>query len=191
MNEKENLTKNYIYEAFLQLLEKKHYDSISVCEICTKAGVSRMSFYRNFESKEDLAFKGIKNITDELEKTFKNLKVINKFTIIQEFFQTAKKYKTALISLQNSQIEKTLKDIVIQELSNNTHNIDYFNKTSKYIPIMYFSAITSVLFMWLKQGTVESPEDMARMLANTLNIDLLESNKTDINENQPNKTEND
>ena len=50
MNEKEKLTEQYIYGAFLQLLEKKHYDDISVCEICTKAGVSRMSFYRNFDS---------------------------------------------------------------------------------------------------------------------------------------------
>ena len=97
MNEKENLTQKYIYTAFLQLLEKKHYDSISVCEICTKAGVSRMSFYRNFESKEDLAFKGIKQIMCGIESTFKNLKVINKFTIIQEFFQAAKKYKAAII----------------------------------------------------------------------------------------------
>lgn len=177
MNEKENLTKSYIYTAFLQLLEKKHYDSISVCEICNKAGVSRMSFYRNFESKEDLTFKGIKHIMNGIEDSFKNLKVINKFTIIQEFFQTAKKYKKAIISLQNSQIVKTLKDIVIQELSESACNIDYFNKTSKYIPILYFSAITSVLFMWLSQGTIESPEDMARMLSSTLNIDLLEQTK--------------
>ena len=177
MNEKENLTQKYIYTAFLQLLEKKHYDSISVCEICTKAGVSRMSFYRNFESKEDLAFKGIKQIMCGIESNFKNLKVINKFTIIQEFFQAAKKYKAAIISLQNSQIEKTLKEIVVQELSENAHNIDYFNKTSKYIPLLYFSAITSVLFMWLKQDAVESPEDMARMLSSALNIDFLEQNK--------------
>ncbi len=170
MTEKENLTKNYIYEAFLQLLEKKHYDSISVCEICQKAGVSRMSFYRNFESKEDLTFKGIKHIMKNIEDILKNLEVINKFTIIQEFFQAAKKYKNAIISLQGSQIEKTLGDIVTQELTQN-NNIDYFNKTSKYIPILYFSAITTVMFYWLKQGAEESPEDMARMLSATLNIE--------------------
>ena len=183
MNEKENLTQKYIYTAFLQLLEKKHYDAISVCEICTKAGVSRMSFYRNFESKEDLAFKGIKHIMCGLETTFKSMKIINKFTIIQEFFQAAKKYKDTIMSLQNSQIERTLKEIVVQELNENAHNIDYFNKTSKYIPMLYFSAITSVLFMWIKQGAVEPPEDMARMLSSALNIDLLDQNKQSSDEN--------
>lgn len=173
MNEKENLTKSYIYDAFLQLLDKKHYDDISVCEICTKAGVSRMSFYRNFDSKEDLTFKGIKHILTGLENNFKNLNIINNFTIIQEFFETAKKYKNAIISLQDSQLEKTLKDLVTQELSENK-NIDYFNKTSKYIPILYYSAITTVMFYWLKQGAEESPEDMARMLSSAINIDILE-----------------
>ena len=181
MKEKENLTKKYIYTAFLQLLEKKHYDEISVCEICNKAGISRMSFYRNFESKEDLTFNGIKFIVSNIEETFKTLKVINKFTIIQEFFYTARNYKNALISLQNSQIEKSLKEIITKELSEN-NNIDYFNKTSKYIPILYFSAITSVLLAWLKQGAEESPEDMAKMLSNALNIDLLEPSKPLSNE---------
>lgn len=178
MSEKENLTKKYIYTAFLQLLEKKHYNDISVCEICTKAGVSRMSFYRNFDSKEDLTFKGLKDILADLEINFKNLEVLNKYTIIQEFFNVAKKYKNAIISLQNSNIVKTLKDIVIQELSENSCNIDYFNKTSKYVPIIYFSAVTSVLFAWLKQGAIESPEDMARMISSALNVDFLEHHKS-------------
>lgn len=178
MKEKENLTQKYIYTAFLKLLEKKHYDSISVCEICTKAGVSRMSFYRNFESKEDLTFKGIKHILSLLEDKFRSLENINNFKIIQEFFSVAKNYKEAIISLQNSQIEKTLKDIIIQELSENAYNIDYFNKTSKYIPVLYFSSITSVLFMWLKHGAKEPTDEMARMLSNALNIDYLEQHKS-------------
>lgn len=182
MKEKENLTKEYIYTAFLQLLDKNHYDDVSVCEICTKAGVSRMSFYRNFESKEDLTFKGIKHIISGLEKQFKELETINNYTIIQEFFNTAKKYKNALISLQNSQIEKALKDIVTKELSEN-NNIDYFNKTSKYIPLIYFSSVTSVLFQWLKNGAQESPEDMSRMISSVLNIDLLDKKNPIENEN--------
>jgi hypothetical protein len=36
--------------------------------------------------------------------------------------------------------------------------------------------------MWLKQDTVESPEDMAKMLSNALNIDLLEPSKSLSNE---------
>ncbi len=183
MSEKENLTQTYIYTAFLQLLNKTHYNDISVCEICSKAGVSRMSFYRNFESKEDLTFKGIKYILSNLENNFKKLNTINNFTIIQEIFTVAKEYKNALLSLLNSQIEKTIEDIVSKELCENK-TIDYFNKTSKYIPILYYSAITTVMFYWLKQGAEESPEDMARMLASAINIDILDKKIPSDNENK-------
>ena len=167
----------------MQLLDKKHYDDISVCEICTKAGVSRMSFYRNFESKEDLTFKGIKLVLSSLENNFKNLNAINNFTIIKEIFTVAKDYKNALLSLINSQIEKTIENIVSKELSENK-TIDYFNKTSKYIPILYYSAITTVMFFWLKQGAEESPEDMARMLSSAINIDILDKKVPTENENK-------
>ena len=40
--------------ALLQLIVKKDYDSITVTELCRKAGVSRMAFYGNFQSKDDI-----------------------------------------------------------------------------------------------------------------------------------------
>lgn len=184
MSEKENLTQKYIYEAFLQILNKTHYDEISVCEICTKAGVSRMSFYRNFESKEDLTFKGIKHIMSGIETKLSELKTINTFSIIEELFTAAKKYKDALISLQNSKVAKTLTEIVSQELQNNSP-VDYFNRASKYIPILFFSAITSVLFSWLKNGAEETPEEMSRIINSLLNIETIDINcrKNETNQN--------
>ena len=47
-------TQEYIITALLQLLHKKAFSQISVTELCRKAGVSRMSFYRYFESREDV-----------------------------------------------------------------------------------------------------------------------------------------
>ena len=66
--EKQNLTKKYIFEAYKSLLTTKKYEDISVCDICKRAGVSRMSFYRNFESKEDLTIKGFDSITQKSQK---------------------------------------------------------------------------------------------------------------------------
>ena len=59
---KETLRREYIFSAFYHLLKKNNYDDISVCDITTKAGVSRMSFYRNFKSKDDLTFQSIDRI---------------------------------------------------------------------------------------------------------------------------------
>jgi len=47
-------SKNFITEATLQLLEAKSYTKLTVMEVVKRAGVSRMAFYRNFESIEDV-----------------------------------------------------------------------------------------------------------------------------------------
>ena len=44
----------HINEALLGLLKEKSLNEISISEICETAGVGRMSFYRNYESKEDV-----------------------------------------------------------------------------------------------------------------------------------------
>lgn len=46
--------KSYIIEAFLLLLKQKNYTDITIKEITTKAGVNRSTYYRNFNSKEDI-----------------------------------------------------------------------------------------------------------------------------------------
>ena len=46
--------KQYIIEAYLQLLARKTLDEISVTEIVKRAGISRSTFYLHFEDKFDL-----------------------------------------------------------------------------------------------------------------------------------------
>ena len=44
----------HLTDALAALLAEKAIGSISICELCDAAGVSRTSFYRNFETKEDI-----------------------------------------------------------------------------------------------------------------------------------------
>ncbi|MBO5789874.1 MAG: TetR/AcrR family transcriptional regulator [Clostridia bacterium] len=46
--------KECIYTALILLMQKKEYDRISIVDIVRKAGVSRMTYYRHFTSKEDV-----------------------------------------------------------------------------------------------------------------------------------------
>ena len=52
--QKEKYVEEYIISALFKLMERKTYESISITEITNKAGVGRISFYRNFDSKEDI-----------------------------------------------------------------------------------------------------------------------------------------
>ena len=49
----EQKAKDYITEALLQLMEKNDYQDISITDITKKAGVNRVTFYRNFNNKDE------------------------------------------------------------------------------------------------------------------------------------------
>ncbi len=170
MNEKENLTKDYIYGAFKQLLEKKKYDNISVCDICEKAGVSRMSFYRNFKSKDELTYNGVEKIFDDMRKRINKLDIKSTYSISKELFETVSKYKTIFFSFDNTKFNKEFSDIVWSKLIKD-FEFDSISKTSKYIPILYFGALSLTVIQWLKNGCEETPDEMARMLASLTNLE--------------------
>ena len=62
----------HITDALLTLLKDKPIGDISISELCDLAGIGRASFYRNFESKEDILRGYIQKIskewTDEVDK---------------------------------------------------------------------------------------------------------------------------
>lgn len=53
----QSLVEEYMFKALVLLLEQKPYDKISITEIAKRAGVSRMSYYRNYSSKDEIITK--------------------------------------------------------------------------------------------------------------------------------------
>ena len=47
-------TKDKIFRAAKNILQKKGYDHLSIKNICEEAGVSNGSFYHHFKTKDDL-----------------------------------------------------------------------------------------------------------------------------------------
>ncbi len=171
--EEKNLTRDYIFEAFFKLLETDNYDKISVAQITEKAGVSRMSFYRNFSSKEDLVVKALQKIAKALENKIASIEEKNEYTVIKCFFETFKEHKIFFVSLSQEPIAKNFSELTMKKLKENFPE-DKFNKTQKYISIFYYSAFSSVIFEWLKNGCEESCEEMARFLCSQTSFDIYE-----------------
>ena len=59
-------SKKYISDAMLSLLKTKSYEEITINDIVDKAGVSRMTFYRQFYDKKSV----IKYILDSRTDNF-------------------------------------------------------------------------------------------------------------------------
>lgn len=59
------IVRESIETALLQLMDKKPFGEITISEIVKKAGVSRVSYYRNYYFKEDVLFVKMDKIAAE------------------------------------------------------------------------------------------------------------------------------
>ena len=62
MDRRQKKTREAIFNAFCELLSKKHYDQITVGEIIESADIGRATFYAHFETKDFL----LKELCEEL-----------------------------------------------------------------------------------------------------------------------------
>jgi len=53
MNQQKQQSMQWLTDALLTLMAEKSYGDISITEICTRADLSRRTFYRLYGSKED------------------------------------------------------------------------------------------------------------------------------------------
>ena len=61
-NAANQLARECMVTAFMQLLENKKMSEVTITELTAKAGVSRMTFYRNYTTKEDIFIQHIQDI---------------------------------------------------------------------------------------------------------------------------------
>ncbi|WP_097026385.1 TetR/AcrR family transcriptional regulator [Clostridium peptidivorans] len=86
-------TKNKIYQASIELMEKEGYDNIKIEDICKKAEVSIGSFYNYFKSKNDILVEIFKRADDYFKnEVLHNLKCDNSINEIIMFFVYYAKY---------------------------------------------------------------------------------------------------
>ena len=89
-NTAKEFTKNCIMDALLQLMHTKDYEQITISELTRKAGVSRMSYYRSYSSKDSI-------LTDYMHRILKEYAEELKGPAFQADFQT---YEHILWSLK-------------------------------------------------------------------------------------------
>ncbi len=170
MINRKHSTKDYITIALYYLMSKKDYESTTVTDICNKARVSRMSFYRYFNNKEDIFI----NYCDERFEEFfaqvkeKNINNIRSFLI--EIFLFLKKYARQVNVLKKAHKE----NLIVEKFT------DYGTYLAKHINLMVDNnpianrilaaflagGTANILLLWFELGLDVPPEEMAEIATN-------------------------
>jgi AcrR family transcriptional regulator len=165
MNTKNNKTRRaslaQIRTAFVELLDTTPLHRITVSDICKKAHVNRSTFYANFADVYDLADWLRKAMEIEFSGVFDGFDGTHCEKGALRLFKHIKENQSFYINYFKLSYDED------QLLSNYDHNRASLDFGEKHIPyhIEFFrNGLNAIIKRWLKNGCLESPEEMAEIL---------------------------
>ena len=169
-NEVNTLTRECILTALLRLMETEPYESISITDITNLAGVSRMAYYRNYKSKEDILLSHLEEAEERLVEEVGYGKVDSLREIILYIFNYIQENAAVIQAIYNAGLNHLLSKMLSQRI------LHYFpvasaSKEGRYAVPFYAGAILSVSYLWFDNGMKESCEEMADIIANLIDRD--------------------
>lgn len=155
-----------IAEALIQLMQENDFNSISVTDICKTAGFSRMAYYRNFRSKDDILLQYMQMLADKFRDD-----VVRKFphssSRSYELILYAFKYFREYRGYSECLIKANLSSILQDGLNYyfDTYVMDKNSDEGRRYSLYYYSgALYNIYTTWIKHGLKEEPEVLAEVV---------------------------
>lgn len=157
-----------LFLALYNLLQKKDYEDISIKELCEKANVSRMSFYRSFSSKDDVLIGYCDEAFEQFFTGFLKVENPSGYDLILAILNFWHKNKRQIKTLQKA--HKI--DLLMPQFSSYTKYIlskldktelQYIKKNPLTVPVIS-SAAFAILIYWLQSDFRYSPIEMANYI---------------------------
>ena len=148
-------TRKAIYAAFLQLLNQKNFETITVQEIIDLADVGRSTFYSHYESKELLLDELCRYLFHHLFEREENINIEAYLTHIFLHFKKNQDHVTSLLFSKNDyflrQLQKELEHHVYPMVAENLQ-VSYPKIPASYLKHFVVSNFIETLTWWLKKG---------------------------------------
>lgn len=172
-NESNLLTKECLVTALLRLMQEKKYDQISITDITTLAGVSRMAYYRNYKSKDEILIKYLLEQKDRLVNDVGGTAETTLAEIVKYgalFFQD----NAAVIqAIYEAGLAHSLTGI-LEECIYSYFPLVGTSAEGRYAMHFYIGAIFSVFRHWFDQGMKESAEEISEIICRLANSEAAE-----------------
>ncbi|EGV04445.1 transcriptional regulator, TetR family [Streptococcus infantis SK970] len=165
-------TRKAIYNAFLQLLNQKDYETITVQEIIDLADVGRSTFYSHYESKELLLDELCRYLFHHLFEREKNITTEAYMTHIFSHFKKNQDHVTSLLLSKNDYFIRQLR----KELEHDVYPMvaDELIKSHPTLPHSYLKHLVVSHFIetiswWLKNGKSYNEQKVVQFYLEILN----------------------
>lgn len=154
--EKNTYVKKQITEALIKLLETKSLSEISISDLTNAAEVGRVSFYRNYASKEDVLREESKRLLSEWGNLFEEMDddvYRNKFLTLFDFYKTNSSFYTLICRVG-------LSDIILDNILATAKITPDTANLEAYLKSFWAYGIYGWVIEWINRGMVESGEEI-------------------------------
>lgn len=166
-------TRKAIYGAFLQLLNQKEYESITVQEIIDLADVGRSTFYSHYESKELLLGELCRYLFHHLFEREENISIEEYLAHIFLHFKKNQDHVTSLLFSKNDyflrQLQKELEHHVYPMVAEDLQ-VSYPNIPASYLKHFVVSNFIETLTWWLREGKSYKEEEVVRFYLDVMEM---------------------
>lgn len=151
----------HITESVLKLLKEKPIQEISISEITDDAGVGRTSFYRNYESKEDVVKKHIQVLVEKWNQEYKASEKDSNTELYGSLFKHLKDNADFYRLLEERNLMYLLLEVFLEKIGPKTEYENMWAYTTAFITYGTYGWIKE----WINRGMQESAETMAKLLS--------------------------
>ena len=166
-------TRKAIYAAFLQLLNQKNFETITVQEIIDLADVGRSTFYSHYESKELLLDELCRYLFHHLFERVGNLTIEEYLTHIFSHFKKNQDHVTSLLFSKNDyflrQLQKELEHHVYPMVAEDL-KVSYPKIPASYLKHFVVTNFIETLTWWLKKGKSYKEDQVVRFYLDVIEM---------------------
>ena len=152
----------HITDALLNLLQEKPIEDISISELCELAKIGRASFYRNFNSKEDILRAYIHQLFQEWTKENRQWENQLLSDLLRSLFTHFEKHQSFYKLLNQQNLIYLLKDVIIRLCGPKPEH----SKEEAYARTYIAYTLYGWIEVWFQRGMQETAEEIAEMFQN-------------------------
>jgi AcrR family transcriptional regulator len=156
-------TKECITTAMTQLLRKEKLSNLTISQVCQRAGVSRMAFYRNFDGLEQIIYEYYQPVIAEVFDTIRHaFEETVKFDIQMKFFEI---FGDLLVLANEHEFEPIIQQIFTEEIES-----FYRESNNEYWTTFMAAGVYAIWKKWLLDGRQKPLEEIMNFLKTVSSI---------------------
>lgn len=189
MKKRQTSTKNTIRQTFIELLNTKGFENLTVSDIARGSKINRGTFYLHYLDKYDLMDQLKAEIINDLKQIMVReedtptepssaLDLIPYHRIVKALYYIKEDF--SFVSALSGKggyhnFPGLIKEVLKETIQEKMDTLEHFKLSKKGIPEEYtmeilLAGITAIILVWIRRGGVETPEEIGQLIEQTKSL---------------------